>query len=356
MKGILRHPLILAVVVIVSVSLAQPELLTDSLSTSLGDFALFSGGRIVFVNTKGTLSSVSINNPLTISDFLIDWTPASDGWKGPWEIRMLKTSPDGNLLLIALKVLIPDSLPAAGVPMPDPVVLLVCDSEGSNPSAVGVTYDSDEPLCFDFTRDSRLVYGARFLNCLPDPESYFSLYLGDESSSLRPFDVVDLEEGARFSSNGIVGSYILCNPWSDLIAAGNDPLTTIADMSAFSVIFEDSSLTSPVIEQWVAPDAGLAWRDSIQIVRFSDGTVYENPGDPVDVLCRLSDGSFVFSTDGGETINTGRINWSTFALEDSSQLSELAGYLTPGHRVFARNNTPAIVFSAGRGLYYYQLP
>jgi hypothetical protein len=356
MEGILRHLLILAVVVFVSVSFAQPELLTDSLSTSQGDFALISGGRIVFVNTQGTLSSVSINDPLNISDFPVDWTPAGNGWEGSGEIRLLKSGPGGSLLLIAFKVLMPDRFPAGGVSMPDPVVLVVCDSEGGNARAVGVTYDSDEPLCFDFTRDSRLVYGARFLNCLPDPESYFSLYLGDESSSLRPFDVVDLEEGARFSSNGIVGSYILCNPWSDLIAAGNDPLTAIADMSAFSVIFEDSSLTSAIVEQWVEPDAGLAWRDSTQIVRFSDGTVYENHGDPVDVLCRLSDGSFVFSADGGETVNRGRINWSTFALEDSSQLSELAGYLTLGHRVIAQNNTPAIVFSVGRGLYYYQLP
>jgi hypothetical protein len=356
MEGILRHPLIFAFVLIVSISSAQPELLTDSLSTSQGDFALISEGRIVFVNTKGTLSSVSINDPLNIGGFLIDWTPADNGWEGPGEIRLLKACPDGNLLLIALKVHMPDSLTAGGISMPDPVVLLVCDSEGGNARAVGVTYDSDEPLCFDFTRDSRLVYGARILNCLPAPESYFSLYLGDESSSLRPFDVVDLEEWARFSSNGIVGSYILCNPWSDLIAAGNDPLTTIADMSTFSVVFEDSSLTSPVIEQWVEPDAGLAWRDSTQIVRFSDGTVYENPGDPVDVLCRLSDGSFVFSADGGETINRGRINWSTFALENSSQLSELAGYLTPGNRVLAQNSTPAIVFNAGRGLYYYRLP
>jgi len=356
MEGILRHPLILTVVVIVSVSLAQPELLSDSLSTSMGEFALFSMGRIVFVNTGGTLSSVSIGNPMNISDFIIDWTPSDNGWKGPGEIRLLKTSPDGNLLLVAVRVQMPDSLPAGGIPMPDPVVLVVCDQEGGSVQVIGVTSDSDEPLSFDFTQDSRLLYGARILNCLPDPESYFSLYLGDESSSLRPFDVVDLEEAARFSSNGIIGNYVVCNPWSDLVAAGNDSLTTIADMAAFSVVFEDSSLTSSVIEQWVEPDAGLAWRDTTQIVRFSDGTVFENPGEPIDVLCRLSDGSYIFSVDRGETTERGRINWSTFAVEDSSPLSDLIGYLTPGRRVLSQNNINAIVFSAGRGLYYYLLP
>ncbi len=359
MEGLLckvRHPLVFAVVVIVSVSFAQPELLTDSLSTSMVDFALLSGDRIVFVNTGGTLSSVSIDDPLNISKFIIDWIPSDNGWEGVGEIRMLKASPNGNLLFAAIKVQIPDGLPADGISIPDPVVLLVCDSEGGSVQIVGVVFDSDEPLTFNFTQDSRLLYGARILNCLPDPESYFSLCIGDESSSLRPYDVVDLEEKARFSSNGIIGSYMVCNPWSDLVAAGDNPLTKIADMATFTIVLEDSSLTSPIIEQWVEPDAGLAWSDTTQIVRFSDGTVFENPGKPIDILCRLSDGSYVFSSDGGETTDTGKINWSTFSVENSSSLTELVGYLTPGHRVLSQNNINAIVFNAGRGLYYYQLP
>lgn len=348
------HRLIFAVVLTASVAAAQPIMLTDSLSTVFGEFVLTASGSIVFINSNGVLASVNINDPFNTEPFSIGWTPEDNGWSGTGEIKLLKSSPDGNLVCLAIQVSIPDSVLNRGLTLPEPIVIIVCNSSGGGAQVVGVTSDFSNELSFDFTQDSRLLYGAGFLPCNPDPESYFGHYLGDESSSLRPFDLLDLEEGARFSSNGIIGYYFAGNPWSDLIASGPAPLTTIADIAVFSIVFQDSTLTSPVIDQWVEPDAGLAQIDGRQIIRLSDGTVYENQEDPYLILCRISEGNYIFSRNQGETIRTGRVNWSTFEEQETTELTELIGYISLNSRIKTLNSGTAIVFSAGRGLYYYE--
>lgn len=348
------HLLFFAVTLLVSIAAAQPVMLTDSLSTVSGDFVLTAQGAVIFINSNGLLTSVNINDPFNTEPFSVGWAPEDDGWSGTGEIKLLKSSPDGNLACLAIQVSIPDSVLNTGLTMPEPIVIVVCSSTGGGAQVMGVTTDSSNELSFDFTQDSRLLYGAGFLPCNPDPESYFGHYLGDESSSLRPFDLIDLEEGARFSSNGIIGDYFTGNPWSDLIASGPAPLTTIADIAIFSTVFQDSALTSPVIDQWVEPDAGLAEIDGRQIIRLSDGTVYESQEEPFIILCRISEGSYIFSRNQGETIRTGRVDWSTFEEQETTELTELIGYISLNSRIEALNSGTAIVFSAGRGLYYYE--
>jgi hypothetical protein len=345
------------VVIVVSIVSAQPVLLTDSLSTDVSEFVAVSGGRVVYINTHGKLSSVNKDDPLNTEDFIPDWTPASDGWAGDGQYLMLRAGADGNIIMAAVQVSLPDSLLDTGIAMPDPVVIMVCNSSGGDARAVGVTYRSNEELCFDFTQDSRLLYGAGFLNCQPDPVSYYAKYLGDQSSLIRPFDMVDLVEGSRFSTHGVVGSHFLCNPWSDLIAAGDDgePLTRIANMVNFSVLYEDSTLSESVIDMWTGSESGLAGTDTGQVCRFSDGSVLENPGTTVTVFCSLSNGKCVYSVNGEDPVYWGRINWQTFEVEESTELVELAGYFSPGHTIQPVGRYPAVIFNAGRGLYYYEL-
>ncbi len=357
MEGTFARPtafLFLSVILVVFVAHAQPVMLTDSLSTSFGEFVMVSRGKVIFVNTAGSLSSVNIQDPFNSSTFTVDWTAADYGWTGPETIRLLKSSPDGNSVCIAVEVSIPDSVMNRGLSMPEPIVIVVCNSSGGGARAVGVTTDSGNVLSFDFTQDSRLLYGAGFLPCLPNSEAYFAHYLGDESSSLNRFDVIDLEENARFSANGLIGDFFIGNPWSDLITAGNEPLYTIADMATFSVVFKDSTLISPVVEQWVEPDAGLAILDSLQIIRFSDGTVFVNREAPFIILCRSSEGNYIFTRDEGETFSRGTVNWSSFEEEETAELTELAGYLSISGKVLPVDPGNSIIFRAGRGLYYYE--
>lgn len=358
MRGILlkvQHPFLLVLAMSFINVLAQPVMLTDSLSTAFGEFVKAGEDIVIFVNTNGTLSSVSIDDPFNTQSFSTDWVPEDDGWSGPEEIKFLGISPDGNLLCIAVLVSVPDSVFSTDLSIPDPIVILICDAAGGSPQVAGLTVDTGGELCFDFTQDSRLLFGNGFLPCTPDPEAYFAYYLGDQTNLLQPFDLVDLEEGSRFSAGGIIGDRFVSNPWSDLIAAGGSPLSSIADMATLAIVFQDSTASSDLIEQWIEPDLGLAQRDTTQIVRLSDGTVQENPGDPFIVLCRVSSGRYVFSRDGGETINTGSIDWSSFEVEEPVELSELAGYLSAGNKVISVDRDRAIVFRAGRGLYYYEL-
>jgi len=357
MEGTFAKPavfLFLSVILVVFAAHAQPVMLTDSLSTSFGEFTIVSRGNVIFVNTTGSLSFVNIQDPFNTSPFTVDWTAADNGWAGPEKIRLLKSSPDGNLVCIAVQVSIPDSVINRGLSMPEPIVIVVCNSSGSGARAVGVTTDSGNVLSFDFTQDSRLLYGAGFLPCLPNSEAYFAYYLGDESSSLRRFNVIDLEENARFSANGLIGEYFISNPWSDLISAGDEPLTLMVDMATFSVVFEDSTLISPVVEQWVEPDAGLAMLDSLQIIRLADGTVFVNQEAPFIILCRSSEGNYIFTRDEGETFRRGTVSWSIFAEEETTELTELAGYLSILGKVLPVDPGNSIIFRAGRGLYYYE--
>ncbi|MCK5840700.1 MAG: hypothetical protein KAH31_00920 [Candidatus Sabulitectum sp.] len=357
MEGTFPRPatfLFLSVILLVLVAHAQPVMLTDSLSTSFGEFVMVSGGKVIFVNTAGSLSSVNIQDPFNTSPFTVDWIAADNGWAGPETIRLLKSSPDGNSVCIAVEVSIQDSVMNRGLSMPEPIVIVVCNSSGGVARAVGVTTDSGNNLSFDFTQDSRLLYGAGFLPCLPNSEAYYAHFLGDESSSIRRFDVIDLEENARFSANGLIGDYFIGNPWSDLISAGDEPLIRIVDIATFSVVFEDSTLISSVVEQWVEPDAGLAQLDSLQIIRLSDGTVFVNREAPFIILCRSSEGNYIFTRNEGETFSRGTVNWSTFEEEETSELTELAGYLSISGKVLPVDPGNSIIFRAGRGLYYYE--
>ena len=344
--------MVLAVVLIVSFASAQPVMLTDSLSTSFGEFILTAPGTVVFVNSNGTLSSVNVDDPFNTIPIQIGWLPDDDGWDGPGEIKFMKSSSNGELICIGIQVAVPDSVLQVGLSMPDPVVMIVCNSLGEDAQVIGVTEDFGEEFSFDFTMDSRLLYGAGLLPCNSDPESYFAYHLGDESSSISPYDVVDLEEGVRFSTSGIIRDRFISNRWSDLIAAGAEPLGVIADMTTFSIVHEDSAASSATIEQWIEPDAGLAQMGERQIIRFSDGTVYENQEEPFIILCRLSEGHYLFTRNGGETISTGIIDWSIFAEEESTEMTELAGYISLNSRIRAFDT--GIIFSAGRGLYYYE--
>ena len=166
--------------------------------------------------------------------------------------------------------------------------------------------------------------------------------------------MVDLEVGVRFSTNGIIKDRLISNRWSDLIVAGSEPLGIIADMTTFSTVYEDSALTSVIIEQWIEPDAGLAEIDGTQVVRRADGVVYENQEEPFIILCRLSEGNYLFTRNGGETISTGIIDWSIFAEEESTEMTALAGYMSLNSIVRVLDSGSGIVFSAGRGLYYYE--
>ncbi len=355
-KGILKCTYFL-LLLFASFAIAQPIMLTDSFSTEFSDFSILAGGKVVFVNSNGIISLVSINDPFNVLPFSLDWSSSDDGWDTSQDIEFLKSSPDGTLLCLAFSVSVPDTFLLTEVVLPHPILVLVCNSDGSEAQILGLIADSSNGLSLDFTQDSRLLYGSGFLPCLPTPEAYFEMYLGDESSLLRPFDIVDIEEGARFSSNGILQESFIANPWSDLVTAGHSPLQSIADMSNLSILYEDSTAVSPVVELWIEPDAGLARVNQAQVIRFADGTVYNSQEEPFLILGRISENNYIFSRDEGESIRIGSVNWSSFEEFDTSELTDLLGYLTINSKIkplTLNANNSSIIFATGRGLYFYE--
>ncbi len=354
LKGILptiQHPAYIVLALLFSLGSAQPVILTDSLSTTRPEFLVASEERVIFVNANGTLSSVSINEPFVLEPVTLAWEAGSNGWEGPEEINYLGISPDGNTLCLTVQVAVPDSIYTTGIPIPDPMLVLVCSITGENVQVMGITDGSQESKGFYFTQDSRVLFGWGFLPCNPTPEAFFALYLGDETDLIPPYHLIDLEEGTMFQAAGIAENNIVANPWSDLTAHGN----TITDMATLSTIYQDSTTTSDIIDQWIEPDMGLLTSETTQTARLADGTSYVNPGEIFIILCRVEEGRYIYSRDGGETLIDGRIDWTLFEEIESMELDQLKGYLSTGRKVFSANEGAGIVFSAGRGLYYYEL-
>ncbi len=354
MKGILptiQHPVYLVLALGFSLGIAQPVMLTDSLSTTHSEFLVASEESIIFVNSNGTISSVNLNEPFVLQPVFLTWEAGNDGWDGPEEINFIGISPDGNTLCIAIQVALPESIFTTSISIPDPVLVLTCSITGEDARVVGITDTSQDSKDFYFTQDSRVLYGWGFLPCDPDPEAYFAMHLGDETDLIQPYHLIDLEEGLKFSANEMAEDILLANPWSDLAALGNK----IADMATLSTIYQDSTTTSAIIEQWIEPDMGLSTSILTQSARFADGISSQNPGEHFAIICRIEEGRYIYSRDDGETIYDGRIDWSSFEVTEPVLLDQLAGYLSIGRTVLSANENKGIVFSAGRGLYYYEL-
>ncbi len=344
--------LIFLLTLFVSISTAQPVMLSDSLSNILNEFVLTAQSDVVFVKSNGKLAYVSIENPSNAEPFHIGWEPEDDGWNGPAEIKFLKSSPDGTLICLAVQVSIPDNLQNGEFTIPEPIVVIVCNSTGGGARVVAVAEASSYDFSIDFTQDSRLIYGYGFLPCYPDLVSYLHYYQEDESNSISPFEIFDLQEAVRSSSFGLIDGCFISNPWSDLIASGPPLFTTIINMASLSIIFQDSKLSFPVINQWVEPDAGLVQKDGYQIIRLADGTVYKSQEEPFYILCRISKGNYIFTRNKGESIRMGEVNWLTFAEEDTSELTELMEYITLNSRIQSVDSGTGIVFTNENRLYY----
>ena len=346
-----NHPAYVVTALLFSLGSAQPVMLSDSLSTTHPEFIVASEERVIFVNANGTLSSVSINEPFVLEPVPFTWEAGNYGWEGSEEITCMGISPDGNTLCLSVQVAVPDSIFTTVIPIPEPMIVLTSSLTDEDVKIMGIIESFRETKSFSFTQDSRVLFGWGFLPCNPTPEAFFAMHLGDETDLIQPYHLIDLEEGIRFSASGMDTHTLIANPWSDLAAHGN----TITDMATLSTIYQDSTTTSDIIDQWIEPYIGLLTSEATQTARLADGTSYENPGENFIILCRVEEGRYIYSRDGGGTLIDGRIDWTLFEETESAELDQLDGYLSVGRKVLSANEGRGIVFSAGRGLYYYEL-
>ena len=71
------------------------------------------------------------------------------------------------------------------------------------------------------------------------------------------------------------------------------------------------------------------------------------------VYCMIPDGRYIFSTDGGNMVMQGLINWDIFETPDAIEISELVGV---NCTIKPLLESKGVVFRSANSLYYYELP
>ena len=348
------------VLLVTAITASEPVVLADSLSDYNRSFEVLENGTVLYINADGQLTIVSIDNPMKTASFLNDWNPEEYGWANPGRIYIFALSPDGEHICFCQQVAIPDSLQTGERYIPGPVLVAVCRTDGTGSRILALSFDVGSGPHFNFTQDSRYIFGLPLMDCLPTPLDFASFVTRENDDNLIEGFMIDIQDGTRSGSNGgVLGDGFYKNPWSNLIATGSYPTNMIADIVTGEVFLHDTTCSGQeIIYTWVLPDAGLAESDNNQILRYSDGTEIINPGEPVSVFGRLKDGRYIFSRGGiSHSVLLGHIDWTDFSCSESETLSGLEDFIDRWTRVAASPDGKILVFASdSRELYRYDLP
>lgn len=269
---------------------------------------------MLFADEEGGLWEVEGDDGYQVLPWEAEWDWRGQGWKEVIRVSFLAGSPDGELVLCGFTVRPPDDA------VPYPEAMVVFDSDGENGRPVALSFNVGCGPLFDFTMDSRKVFGIPFLGCSPDAEGFLELQSG--SGEYDPTDMVDLCSGERSSHGGYLSDGFISSPYSDLVCCGYPPYL-IYDMASSEVLLESEDDFHPLIDSWVLPDAGVVSTSTGQILRYADGTEVENPGDPIDFLLALPDGGYLCGLDDG--VYLAGMDWDTFEMTDPVPQPDLAG-------------------------------
>ena len=340
------------------VNAERPLLLADSLSPYFTGFVLLESGLVLFIDHDGDLCRVDIGDPMSVEPLDMDWSPEEAGWARPGQISFIKGSQDGSLICFGQQVSVPDDLQNAEMYTPGPITVLVASTDGSDCRMLALVFEVGGGPNFDFTMDSEYIYGQPILGCLPNPADYMAYWSGDDGPEIEGF-IIDVLSGERSGGNGaVLGDGYYANPWSDLTAAGAYPPNVIVDITTQEVLLESAAGdNADIISTWVLPDAGLAWKDDSQILRYADGREVHNPAEDILIYGRLSDGSYLFSIDSYQApVLCGKINWETFDVADADTIDGLDGYLGPWASIRETPDGNGLLFESSNSLYLINIP
>ena len=333
-------------------------ILTEDVDPGCQDLAVTDWGAVIFVNGEGDLAILNPDYTGNPTGMMIDWGYQLEEWGELHRVFDLCGSSDGRMICFVQTVGIPEEYYRdEDFNIPYPQIVALCRSDGMDPKLLGLSFEVGSGPHFTFTQDGGHVYGGPWLECDPDPESFIGYFSGDDSFRETPWLMVDTETGARSGDPAVISDGFRENPYSDFVAAGWYPPNTIVDITTQRVMQRDTSPDGPaIIDEWVLPYGGLARNsDGDQMLRFVDGTCMINPGNDIDVYCRLSDGRFLFTRDGGENLLLGSIELPGFSSPDAVPVPWLAG-LYPETVVHELPDDRGIVFVDGGALTLAQLP
>lgn len=335
----------------------EPVLIASPLSWWFPGYVVLPDNTVIYRDVQGALHSLDPLDPGSDTVIKPDWSPREHGWEFCGRDGMLRASPDGTMLLFTRNLRVPDSLQPEDY-VPGPAGIFLCSPDGSNTRLVALSIEVGGGPEFQFTRDGARFYGSPILACPPTPQGMVDYWTGmflDNSEPESPGYLVNIADGSRSGGDGdFLGDGFIPNPWSDLAACGAWPPDLIADASTGEVLLEMTladGIFTPVIEQWVLPDAGLSRDPEGQILRYADGRIVRNPGPDISVHGRLADGRFLVSRGFDTPLMTARADWETFTVTPEDTLpgtSGLIGSMTPAVELPSGG---AVLFRCEEGLY-----
>jgi hypothetical protein len=243
--------------------------------------------------------------------------------------------------------------------------VVVCRRDGSESRAVAISQEVGGGPNFDFTTDSRYLYGQPLFRCEPTAEGYLEFMRSiredgwEDGWAIQPFASIDLISGARLGRRGPLSDGYEPNPLSDLVAGGCFPPNAIVRMPETEVLVDLGIPSDTELGSWVLPEACLAWRDGRQGLLHSDGSFVPSPSaDEIEVYCCLPTGDYFYSVDEGSTIRFGAIDWETFTGNEYVFVPDLEGLISRWTMAKATPDGQGILFRSygDRGLYYFPVP
>lgn len=335
----------------------EPVLLTDSMFDYVISFVPLYDGRVLFVNSQNELCTVSPEAPMEVSLWNTDWSAEDDGWSGAGYFASLSGSHDGRLVCFTRFVHLPGDLCDSDIVIHVPLAVIVCGADGSGGKAVALSQSVGSGPQFDFTMDSQCLYGQPIYMVEPNAESYVAQAIGEEYEMLEDFDMIRLDDGSRSSFNCNLSDGYCPNPYSDILSCGSYPPNEIFDIISNMELMRSPDEGTPMMDNWILPDAGFVNRNGKQLVQWIDGHTSENPGESFTVYCMLPGDRHLFSRDMGESVFIGILDWETFTIKDAIELPELAGHLPRYSTVALTRDLRGILFTQNRrSLYFAELP
>ena len=334
----------MSVLFLIFILATQPVFLASDLNDYVRSLVPLPDGRVLYVDSDSNFWTVSCSSPGEKREWFSFWDYAEDGWLDVIRVSLLSGSPDGEKICFGVTV-------TAGAKIHVPEMILVCNSDGTDARPIALSMNVGSGPEFDFTMDSRFLYGSPLLSCLPSCESFIELSEGFHE--LPQADMIEIDTGERIDHGAALSDGFYSCHYSDLVCGGSYPPYMIYDMAASEVLLEVPDEETPILDQWVLPDAGLVIIGGIQFLRYSDGTLVENPGDAVSVFALMEDGRYLYSFNRGETVFCSEIDWSTFSGIDPVEQSGLGGILT--------NRGPFVVqdevfyFTRADSLFFYSI-
>ncbi len=262
----------------------------------------------------------------------MDFDPAETGWAGTGTVRRLAEAAGTVLVFIDL---VPPVEEMYGMSIPAPVGIVSCAEDGSGATLLALTRSSDvqniEPV-----HGGGYVSGTGFSRSAPDAEHYLDYVTSEMALDLLPAcNLISTSDGTRYNLPDLDLSveHTWCPYSPRVVLERQNPVIVLLDTEvpeADSTIAAGDAYPGISIRRWVTVDAMTASYHGTSGLLFVDGRFAPLPVDGWTIYRWLTDGSYIYSREGVDTLYNGFIDWSTFETKKATPQPGLGRYMDSG--------------------------